>query len=281
MNKTTLVVGTITKRNFSSGGVTFDPSKVVKRVLKMNNGLDIPQVGFGTYSIKKPEQIRWALQYGFRHFDTGAFYMNEGIIASEIKKFEAEQGVRRSDIFVASKIPPKEQGIEKTRIAVEKSIKALGDLEYIDMMLLTFPGTAGVDPKDEKNIENRHDAWKVLEEFVLKGTIKSIGVANFKPRHLEKLLEIAWVKPVVNQIELHPLYIEHDTVDLCKQNDILVEAYSPLAQFNKKVIENEALQRISAAHGYTISQTMLTYLLNKGYVILPRSSKEDHIASNI
>jgi diketogulonate reductase-like aldo/keto reductase len=83
------------------------------------------------------------------------------------------------------------------------------------MMLLTFPGTAGVDPKDEKNIENRHDAWKVLEEFVLKGTIKSIGVANFKPRHLEKLLEIAWVKPVVNQIELHPLYIEHDTVDLC------------------------------------------------------------------
>ena len=130
---------------------------------------------------------------------------------------------------------------------MEKSLKSLGDLEYIDMMLLTFPGTAGVDPKDEKNIENRHDAWKVLEEFVLKGAIKSIGVANFKPRHLEKLLEIAWVKPVVNQIELHPLYVEHDTVELCKQNEILVEAYSPLAQFNKKVIENEVLQRIAAA----------------------------------
>ena len=99
---------------------------------------------------------------------------------------------------MATKIPPKEQGIDKTKAAVEKSIKALGDLEYIDLMLLTFPGTTGVDPKDEKNIENRHDAWKVLEEFVISGKIKSIGVANFRPRHLEGLLNIAWIKPVVN-----------------------------------------------------------------------------------
>ena len=148
-------------------------------------------------------------------------------------------------------------------------------------MLLTFPGTTGVDPKDEKNIENRHDAWKVLEEFVVSGKIKNIGVANFKPRHLEGLMNIAWVKPVVNQIELHPLYAEHDTIEVCKQHDILVEAYSPLAQFNKKVVENEVLQRVAASHGLSVSQTILTYLLNKGYIILPRSSKEEHIAANI
>jgi len=93
--------------------------------------------------------------------------MNEGVIASEIKKFESEKGVKRSEIFVASKIPPKEQGYDKTKAAVEKSLKALADLEYIDLMLLTFPGTAGVDPKNEKNIENRHDSWKALEEFVV------------------------------------------------------------------------------------------------------------------
>ena len=133
----------------------------------MNNGHEIPQVGFGTYSIKKPEQIQWALQYGYRHFDSGAFYMNEGLIASEIKKFQSEKGVKRSEVFVASKIPPKEQGYDKTKAAVEKSLKALADLEYIDLMLLTFPGTAGVDPKNEKNIENRHDSWKALEEFVV------------------------------------------------------------------------------------------------------------------
>ena len=83
-------------------------------------------------------------------------------------------------------------------------------------MLLTFPSTPGLDPKDAKNIENRHDSWKALEEFVVSGQIKSIGVANFKPRHLDKLLDIAYIKPVVNQIELHPMYVEHDTLELCK-----------------------------------------------------------------
>jgi diketogulonate reductase-like aldo/keto reductase len=177
----------ILTRGFSSevgAGVQYDPTKVVKRVLKMNDGHEIPQVGFGTYSIKKPEQFGWALKYGYRHFDTGLFYMNEEIIAKEIKRAESENGIQRSQVFVASKIPPKEQGYEKTKAAVEKSLKNLSALEYIDLMLLTFPGTAGVDPKDAKNVENRHDSWRALEEFVLSGKIKSIGVANFKPRHL-------------------------------------------------------------------------------------------------
>lgn len=209
----------ILAKGFSSevgSGVHYDPTKVVKRVLRMNDGHEIPQVGFGTFSIKKPEQFQWALKYGYRHFDTGSFYMNEGIIASEIKKAETEHGISRSEVFVASKIPPKEQGYEKTKAVVEKSLKTLEPLGYIDLMLLTFPGTAGVDPKDAKNIENRHDSWKALEEFVVNGKIKSIGVANFKPRHLEGLLDIAWTKPAVNQIETHPLYTEFDTIDLCR-----------------------------------------------------------------
>jgi diketogulonate reductase-like aldo/keto reductase len=101
----------ILAKGFSSeagAAVHFEPSKVVKRTLKMNDGNLIPQVGFGTYSIKKPEQFHWALQYGYRHFDTGNFYMNEGVLAGEIKKAEAELGIARSDVFVASKIPPKE-----------------------------------------------------------------------------------------------------------------------------------------------------------------------------
>jgi diketogulonate reductase-like aldo/keto reductase len=134
--------------------------------------------------------------------------MNEGVIAAEVAQI-------RGEVFIASKIPPKEEGYEKTKAAVEKSLKVFGG--EMDMMLLTFPGTAGMDPKDEKNKENREDSWRALEEFVVAGKIKNIGVANFKPRHLESLLKIAWIKPVVNQIELHPLYQEHDTLDLCKQ----------------------------------------------------------------
>lgn len=229
----------ILAKGFSSevgSGVQFDPTKVVKRYLRMNDGYEIPQVGFGTYSIKKPEQFQWTIKYGYRHFDTATFYMNEGIIASELKKADIDLGINRSEIFVASKIPPKEQGYEKTKAVVEKSLKSLEPLGYIDLMLLTFPGTAGVDPKDAKNIENRHDSWRALEEFVVSGRIKSIGVANFKPRHLQGLLDIAYTKPVVNQIETHPLYTDFDTIELCKEHNILIEAYSPLAQNNKNLM---------------------------------------------
>lgn len=151
-------------------------------------------MGLGTYSLKKPELIKWALDCGYRHFDTGSFYMNEGTIAAEIAKYP----VPRNEVFVATKIPPKEQGYFKTKTAVEKSLKALAPLGYIDMVLLTFPGTAGLDPKDPKNQENRHESWKALEEFVVSGQVQTIGVSNFRTSHLEKLLPIASIKPAVN-----------------------------------------------------------------------------------
>lgn len=98
----------------------------------------------GTYSLKKPEQFKWALDSGYRHFDSGAFYMNEAIIAAEIKK----SAIPRSEIFMATKIPPKDQGYEKTKAIVEKSLKALSELDYIDLVLLTFPSTPGLKPED-------------------------------------------------------------------------------------------------------------------------------------
>ncbi len=155
--------------------------------------------------------------------------MNEAIIAKEVKQAQSTMGIKRENVFIATKLPPKDQGYEKTKAAVERSLKALSDVQYIDLMLLTFPSTPGLDPKDQQNVENRHDAWKVLEEYVVNGQIKSIGVANFKPRHLEPLLKLAWIKPTVNQVETHPLYTEHDTLSLCHEHDILIEAYSPLA----------------------------------------------------
>jgi len=151
-------------------------------------------VGLGTYSLKKPELIKWALDCGYRHFDSGSFYMNEAVIAGEIAKYP----VPRHEVFVATKIPPKEQGYAKTKAAVEKSIKALSPLGYIDMVLLTFPSTTGLDPKDPKNLENRHESWRALEEFVVSGQVQTIGVSNFRRGHLEKLLDVASIKPAVN-----------------------------------------------------------------------------------
>ena len=111
--------------------------------------------------------------------------------------------------------------------------------------------------------------------------MKSIGVSQFKPRHLERLLDIAYNKPVVNEIELHPLYVDHETIAFCKKNDILIVAYSPLAGYNKIMVRNEVIWRIAQKNRLFVSQIVLSYLLSKGYIIIPRSSQEKHIASNI
>lgn len=261
--------------------IAFSQEKVLRHRIRLNNGAEIPQIGLGTYSVKKPEQIQWALKYGYRHFDSGFFYGNEAMIAQELKKAEKDLWIPRAAVFMATKIPPKDQGYEKTKAIIEKSLKSMGELETIDLVLLTFPSTPGLDPKDPKNIENRHDSWKAMEEFVISGKVRSIGLANFKPRHIEKLLKISWVKPVLNQIETHPLYQEHDTIALCQENDIAIEAYSPLAQYKKDLIENPTITKIATDHGLDVSRTILAYLVQKGFVVIPRSTKEEHIASNI
>ena len=112
-------------------------------------------------------------------------------------------------------------GYELTKKSVEQSL-ANFDLGYLDLMLIHFPGTEGLQKDDPKHLENRKGSWKALEEFVDSGLIKSIGVSNYRPNHIEELVEYARIKPVINQFELHPLYVEHDTIETCRKHDIIV-----------------------------------------------------------
>ena len=109
------------------------------------------------------------------------------------------------------------------------------------MILIHFPGTKGLDKNDPKHKENRISSWKALEEFVESGLIKSIGVSNYRPHHLDELMEIAKIKPVVNQIELHPMYVEYDTIENCQKHGVLIQAYSPFARFHKDLIEHATI----------------------------------------
>mmetsp|Transcript_27033 Transcript_27033/g.26096 ORF Transcript_27033/g.26096 Transcript_27033/m.26096 type:complete len:142 (-) Transcript_27033:277-702(-) len=140
----------------------------------------------------------------------------------------AEFGLKREDFFITSKIPPSFQGTSKAKECIEASLKNF-DLDYIDLMLIHWPGVSGAGKKDKEVVTIRHQTWKVLEEYVDAGWIRSIGISNFQRRHIEDLLKVCRIKPAVNQFELHPLYVEHDTITCCQENNILVQAYSPFA----------------------------------------------------
>jgi diketogulonate reductase-like aldo/keto reductase len=255
-------------------------SLLLKRTLRMNNGIDIPQVGFGCYQVRNSEPFYWALKHGYRHLDSAVFYGNEKQIGVEVRKAYVDFGLKREDLFITTKVPTSAQGYEKARDIIKKSL-ANFDLGYIDLVLIHHPSSSGLKRKDPKNREQRHGTWKALEEFVDEGLVRSIGVSNFQARHIEQLMEIARIKPVINQFELHPMYVEYETIEACRVHNFLVEAYSPFAQFHKQLVEDPTILHVAKKHGIDVAKTILSYLISKGFIVLPKSVHEERIASNI
>ncbi|TNV76491.1 hypothetical protein FGO68_gene8750 [Halteria grandinella] len=254
---------------------------IFTRTLLLNNGLSIPQVGFGCYQVRSSEPFFWALKHGYRHLDSAVFYKNEQQIGVEVKRAISEiPGLKREDIFITTKVPPNYQGYDKAREIIKQSLINF-DLDYIDMVLIHHPSSSGLKHGDPKNKENRHGTWKALEEFVDEGLVKSIGISNFQSKHIESLMKVARIKPVVNQFELHPMYVEYETIETCRKYDILVEAYSPFAQFNKALVENKVVVGVAKKHGVDVARVILCYLIAKGFIVLPKSVHEERIANNI
>ena len=175
-----------------------------ERVLTLNNGLKIPQVGLGCYHIEGPDAkdaIYNALDIGYRHFDTASFYKNDSIIGKEVQNHMFMRSYARDEYFICSKIPPAYQTYKRAVTMIKNSNKSV-DLGYLDCMLLLWPGSfkagkvGAID--DPINIENRHETWKALEEAVAEGTILSAGVSNFTVKHLEDLMKYSDLKPIMN-----------------------------------------------------------------------------------
>lgn len=232
----------------------------------MNNCFKIPKFGFGTYDIipdeKCTEACLEALKIGYRLIDTAAFYGNEKGVGEAVRK----SGIKREDIFITTKIWPTQ--FKDIDSQIEKMFKRIG-LEYIDLVLLHWP------------FGDYKKAWKALEKYVKKGKIKSIGLSNFYEKQIKDILEICTIKPVVDQLECHPYrnLLDFKKKVLDKEN-ILLEAWSPVAKMNKDLLENKDLIQISKKYNKNLAQVILNWHFQHGYIAIPKSANPMHIKEN-
>lgn len=240
---------------------------------QLNNGNKIPAIGFGTYKAQEDEgiaSVKKAIETGYRLIDTAAKYENEEAVGKAIK----QSGIAREELMITTKLWRENLGYESTKKAFETSLAKL-DLDYIDLYLIHWPANA-------KNYENwqkaNNDSWRAMEELVKEGKIKNIGVSNFWPEHLEPLLETAEIKPVINQIEFHPGYWQPELTRYCKENNILVEAWSPLAR--GKVFESEEIKAIAKKYNKSVAQICLRWILEHNALVIPKSSTPERIEDN-
>jgi diketogulonate reductase-like aldo/keto reductase len=171
--------------------------KLWTKVLPLNNGREIPQVGLGCYHIEEKGALITALDNGYKHFDTAGFYKNDKWVGQEVQQHAFMNAWTREDYFICSKIPPAFCNEKRAGGLIKASVKAVNQ-GYLDCMLLLWPGTQKIDENDQLNIDNRHGCWKVMEESVEEGLIKGAGVSNFQTRHLEKLMQFSSMKPILN-----------------------------------------------------------------------------------
>ena len=239
--------------------------------ITLNNGLQIPCIGFGTFQIRKKSELENAIKVayntGYRLFDTAVVYGNEKLIGDILKKLK----IPRNEIFLITKIYKGDMTYEKTKKSIELSLKKLQS-DYIDMILIHWP--------EVEKSEDRINVWKALEESVNENKVKMIGVSNFCKNHLEHILNNCKIKPVINQIECNPIYWDEETIDYCEKNNIVIQAYCPLAEWNEKLVENDIIVNIAKDKNKSVSQIILKWLLQKNKIPLPKSIHNDYIKQN-
>ncbi|WP_342024438.1 aldo/keto reductase [Arthrobacter citreus] len=232
----------------------------------LNNGVRIPQLGFGVFQIPEEntqEAVEAALEAGYRHIDTAAAYRNEAGVGAAV----AASGIPREDLFITTKLRNGDQS--RARAAFEDSRAALG-LDQVDLYLIHWPV-----PSQGLFLQ----AWKDMERIYSDGLVRAIGVSNFLPEHLEELTGAADVVPAVNQIELHPTFAQRALADATRRHGIAVEAYSPLGQGED--LENSAVLEISLRHGATPAQVVLAWHLASGNIAIPKSVTPERIRENL
>lgn len=248
--------------------------KSLQDTFTLQNGVKIPCIGFGTWKVEQGpgcvQAVREAIRMGYRHIDTAAAYGNERSVGEGVRS----SGVAREDIFVTSKLANSEHGYERTVAAFEQTMAELG-LDYLDLYLIHWPRPKACrDNWEEANA----GTWKAFEEFYKAGRIKALGLSNFMPKHMIELAKTATVAPMVNQIEFHPGCIHEDIYDYCRKNDILIEAWSPLA--SGKVFQSQTLQDLAAKYGKSVAQLCVRWCLQLGALPLPKSVQPERICSN-
>ncbi|WP_426385762.1 aldo/keto reductase [Latilactobacillus curvatus] len=242
--------------------------------MTLSNGVTIPGLGYGTYQTPNEETkkaVLEALSVGYRHIDTAAVYGNEQGVGAALK----ESDIAREDIFVTSKLWNTERGYDATKAAFAQTIATLG-VDYLDLYLIHWP--ANTKQFEAKGAELNAETWRAMEDLYNERKIRAIGVSNFMPHHLDALMKTAVIKPMVDQIEVHPGWPQAEAVRYNQVHDILVEAWAPLGEAS--ALSNETIATIATKHGKTAAQVCLRWGIQQGVLPLPKSTHQERMAQN-
>ncbi|WP_326836907.1 aldo/keto reductase [Amycolatopsis rhabdoformis] len=237
-------------------------------VLKLNNGVEMPQLGFGVFQVPPAETkaaVKTALDAGYRSIDTATAYGNEAAVGEAL----AESGIAADELFITTKLWNSSQGYDETLRAFDSSMTDLG-LERLDLYLIHWPL-----PARDKYL----DTWKALEKLYVDGRVRAIGVSNFQPAHLRRVLDEGNVVPAVNQVELHPYLVQADVRAFDAEHGIATEAWSPLAK-GGALLSEPVVMRTAERLGRTPAQVVLRWHLQLGNVVIPKSVTPSRVAEN-
>jgi diketogulonate reductase-like aldo/keto reductase len=236
--------------------------------VKLNNGVEIPILGFGVFQITDPTECERsvidAIQTGYSHIDTAASYQNEEAVGRGIK----QSGVAREKLFITTKLWIQRNGYEGTKIAVENSLKRL-QLDYLDLYLIHQP------------FGDVYGEWRAMEELYQQGKVRAIGVSNFPPDRIMDLMIHNKITPAVNQIEVNPFQQQINTQKFLQDNSVQVEAWAPFAEGRNNIFQNELLLSIVAKHKKSVAQVILRWLVQRGIIALSKSTRKERMIENI
>ena len=234
----------------------------------LNNGLEIPALGFGVFQVPDPAQceqaVTDALNAGYRLLDTAAAYMNEQAVGKAI----AKSGIPRKELFITTKLWVQDASYEKAKDAIERSLNNLG-LDYLDLYLIHQP------------MGDYYGAYRAMEEAYRAGKLKAIGVCNFYPHVLTDFCETVDIIPAVNQVELHPFFAQEDALKVMKEYGVTPEAWGPFAEGKHGIFTHPVLTEIGNKYGKTAAQVALRWNIQRGVVVIPKSVHTERIKANI
>lgn len=240
---------------------------MTKKTIKLWNGIEMPQVGYGVYQVTPQECERCvsdALETGYRMIDTAQAYQNEEGVGNAISK----SGINRDDIFLVSKIWISNYGYEKAKASIDESLRKL-KTDHIDLMLLHQPFC------------DRYGAYRAMEEAYKEGKLRAIGVSNFYPDHLIDLASNVEIKPMVNQVETHVFNQQTEAMRYMNELDCRIMSWGPLAEGRNNFFQNETLSEIGAKYGKSVAQVALRWLTQRGVIIIPKSTHKERMSQNI
>lgn len=235
--------------------------------VKLNNGVEMPILGFGVFQIEDLEQCEQsvfdAINAGYRSIDTAAAYFNEEAVGKAIKRSD----VAREELFITTKLWISDAGYDKAKKAFEASLKRL-QLDYLDLYLIHQP------------FNDYYGAWRAMEELYKEGRIRAIGVSNFMPDRLADLILYNEITPAVNQVETNPFYQQLEAEAYMKEKGVQIESWAPFAEGKNGLFQNETLAAIADKYQKSIAQVVLRWLIQRNVVVIPKSIRQERIVEN-